>query len=263
MIKRKLGIFAECIHGLDSKNTLPLIKNAGFDCYATGVYELESCKELTEAGKALGLTCDFIHAPFSGINKMWFSGMDYLDIYEKIKQSIDTASACDIPTIIMHLSSGWDAPAINDLGLSRFDALVEYAAEKGVSIAFENLRKVGNLAYFADRYEKISNVGFCYDFGHEHCYTKTVKWMDIFTDRVIATHIHDNFGIKEKYEMKTDLHLLPFDGDIDYAKIMRKLDEYGYSGSLILEVGNSRHLTMKHEDFLADCYDRVKRISEM
>lgn len=263
MIKRKLGIFAECIGNLESKDALPLIKNAGFDCYATGIYDLESCKDLTEVGNSLGLSCDFIHAPFSGINKMWLSGMDYLGIYNGMKQSIETASKCDIPAIIMHLSSGWFSPEINDLGLSRFDSLVEYAAERGVKIAFENLRKVGNLAYFADRYEKIDNVGFCYDFGHEHCYTKTINWMDVFTDRVIATHIHDNFGIKEKYEEKTDLHLLPFDGNIDYSKIMRKLDEYKYEGSLILEVGNSRHRDMKPEAFLEDCYNRVKRISEM
>ena len=265
MIKRKLGIFAECLADVSSTDALKLIKDAGFECYATGLYSVEECKELTDAGSALGLTCDFIHAPFSGINKMWLSGMDYLDIYKGMKQSIDAAAKCNIPAVIIHLSSGWFSPEINDLGLSRFDSLVEYAAERDVSIAFENLRKVGNLAYFADRYERIDNVGFCYDFGHEHCYTKTVKWMDIFTDRVIATHIHDNFGLDltKKYESDPDLHLLPFDGNIDYAQIMRKLDEYGYGGSLILEVNNSRHRSMKSEDFLADCYDRAKRISEM
>jgi sugar phosphate isomerase/epimerase len=180
-----------------------------------------------------------------------------------LKESIDTAAACNIPSVITHLSSGWRSPEVNDLGLSRFDALVEYAAEKGVNLAFENLRKIGNLAYIADRYEKISNVGFCYDFGHRHCYTPTIEWADVFRDRMITTHIHDNLGIKEKYEEGTDLHLLPFDGNIDYAKIMRKLNEYNYRGALVLEVGGGQYPELSPMEFAKTAFERVKRISDM
>ena len=47
--------------------------------------------------------------------------------------------------------------------------------------------------------------------------------------------------------------------------MMRKLDEYGYSGSLMLEVGQNRpeYRAMSHEDFLATCYERIKKISMM
>ena len=47
---------------------------------------------------------------------------------------------------------------------------------------------------------------------------------------------------------------------------MHKLDEYGYAGSLMLEVFNKRapeYETMSAEEFLATSYDRLKRISEM
>ena len=115
---------------------------------------------------------------------MWLEGDAYLEVYNGMIDAIDAAAACNVPIVILHVSSGWDTPEINDLGLSRYDAIVDYAEKKGVIAAFENLRKTGNVAYFVDRYENRDCVKFCYDNGHEHCYTKTVCWMDIFTHNV-------------------------------------------------------------------------------
>ena len=141
---------------------------------------------------------------------------------------------------------------------------IEYAGGKGVKIAFENLRKIGNVAYFADRYEGADNVVFCYDCGHEHCYTQTVCFPDIFRDRMTYTHIHDNFGrSKDDYYGDPDLHLMPFDGEIDYSRVVRKLDEYGYEGSLTLEVFNSIYPDESRESFIARAYDAIIRISRM
>lgn len=262
-MKRKLGIHIECIAGMDPINTLDLIKKAGFECYFTGLNDPTKVRELINKGNSLGLTCESIHAPFKGINQMWLAGLDYLEIMNSMKQSIDNAAATNVPVVVAHVSSGWNSPEITDLGLSRFDELVLYATQKKVTLAFENLRKVGNLAYFADRYAKMDYVRFCYDFGHEHCYTKTVRWMDIFKSKMVATHIHDNFGRGDEAVGNPDLHLLPFDGNLDYAKVMQLLDQYGFSGALILEVDNSRHPDMTPEAFLATCYERLKKISEM
>ena len=262
-MKRKLGIISECIRGNDPLDTLDLLKQAGYDCYFTGLQDMEQVCALVKKGNALGLSCESIHAPFGGINNMWLAGMDYLTVMNGMKNAIDIAAKAGIPVVVAHVSSGWAAPEITELGLARFDELVLYATEKKVTIAFENLRKVGNLAYFADRYEKMEYVRFCYDFGHEHCYTKFVCWMDIFRRKLAATHIHDNLGRGEEAVGSPDLHLLPFEGNVDYARIMRKLDEYDYTGSLILEVSNDRHPDMTPEAFLATCYERLKKLSEM
>jgi sugar phosphate isomerase/epimerase len=47
--------------------------------------------------------------------------------------------------------------------------------------------------------------------------------------------------------------------------MMRKLDEYGYGGSLMLEVfqNTDEYKRMSHEQFLATCYERIKKISQM
>ena len=262
-MKRKLGIMSSCISGTTSADALPLLKNAGFETFFNGVTDLEAAAKIKNEAEKTGLWFESIHAPFNNINSMWLEGDDYLGIYNGMVAAIETAGKCEVPIVVIHLSSGWYSPNVNDLGISRYEQLMELAEKNNVILAFENLRKVGNVAHFVDRYEKNDYVRFCYDCGHEHCYTKNVSWPDIFTDRIVYTHIHDNFGIQEKNQEDTDIHLLPFEGDIDYKDMMRRLNKNNYKGSLTLEVDNLRHPELSPEDFLATCYDRIKKISEM
>ena len=47
-------------------------------------------------------------------------------------------------------------------------------------------------------------------------------------DRVYALHLHDNNG-------KTDQHLLPFEGSVNWGLFMQQLNKTAFSGSLMLE----------------------------
>ncbi len=262
-MKRKLGINADCIKGGDICKTLKKIKAHGFDCFFVNDNDVDfaSCKRLSDE---LGLTFEFIHAPFRGINEMWLEGDGYKDIYEKMRQSIESASACSVPVVILHLSSGWQPPHANETGFSRFDSLVEFAEQKGVVLAFENLRNYENLLVMIERYKDRENVRFCYDSGHEYCYTHGVDWIKIFGEKLICTHIHDNFGYNRS--RSPDIHILPFDGTLEYADMMRRLDKVGYSGSLMLEVFNSskpEYMELGDDEFLTECAERIKKISQM
>jgi len=265
-MERKLGINAHCLTNVSELDALKLIKDTGFDSVFLATYDQKGVRQIKAEADRLGLTIAFIHAPFDRINEMWMPGIGYLYIFNKMKETIDSAAANGIPIAIIHVSSGWKCPQVNDLGLSRYDELVIYAKEKGVTLAFENLRMVGNLACLIDRYEHMDNVAYCYDCGHEHCYTKTVRWLDIFTFKVCCTHIHDNIG--RAFEDKVndfDQHLLPFDGSCDYAQMMRELNKYNYAGPLMLEVTQNKpeysHLSSR--EFLATAFERIKRIAEM
>ena len=264
-MKRKLGIFCECLSPTSQLDALPLIRNAGFDCYATGCCDTQLMKKIKATGDSLGMSCEFIHAPFGGyeINNMWLSGIEYLGIFNGMKKAIDAASATGVPVVVAHISHGWYPPQINDIGLERFDKLVEYAKTMDVKLAFENVYSVGNLAYFADRYEKCDNVGLCYDAGHEHCFTKTVSWLDIYTNRTLVTHINDNNGRGELKEGNGDMHWLPFEGNVDYEAMMKKLNKYNYQGSLLLEISMSKSSPLSQEEWLDDVYSRLLRISLM
>ena len=168
-MKRKVGINVGSLGGaIPLTEQLKMMKDTGFETFFSGLCSLESTAARKETADKLGLVYETIHAPFAGINNMWIPGLDYLTVFNGIKRSIDNAAACGIPAIVLHVSSGWYPPGISDLGLARYDELVFYAAERGVTVAFENLRCVGNLAYFSDRYEKLDNVRFCYEIGRAH-----------------------------------------------------------------------------------------------
>ncbi len=266
-MKRKLGIITECISGMSSTDALELAHKTGFEAFFTGEIDPKTVSDLRKKGDKYKMDFEFIHAPFGGINNMWLSGLDYLTVMNGMKATVDVAADNGVPAIITHVSSGWKAPAVNDLGIARYDELVLYAQKKGVTVCFENLRMLGNLAMLVDRYDGIDNVRFCFDNGHEHCYTKTVSWLDIFTTRLMATHLHDNHSraLGDK-SIDPDEHLLPFDGTYDFKTMIDKMDEYGYTGSLMLEVFNSaspEYQRLTPQEFMQTCYDRIKKISEM
>lgn len=265
MIKRKLGINAEFNSEIDFMDALDYIAAAGFESTFTLECDSEKVAAFKKKANSLGLYVEFLHAPFDKINEIWTSE-ETPAIYRKMIAAIDSAAENDIPTVIIHISGGWNPPSVNDLGLRRFDELVEHAKEKGITVAFENLMVLGDVAYFTDRYRDCENVGFCFDSGHEHCNTKTVRWLDIFCERTVAVHLHDNFSRGDERGGVIDLHRLPFDGTYDYVDMKRRLDKYSYKNSLMLEVFMHRseeYMKMTPTEFMAIAYEKAKKISEL
>ena len=267
-MKRKIGINADCIRIPDSVEDgniyqhIKDLKALGFDSFFTCLHG--DFAKFREVADETGMNFEFIHAPFDGINKMWEEGEGYLDLFNRIKTSIDVAASISVPIVITHLSSGWNPPAISELGYSRFDLLVDYAESKGVILAFENLRAKDNVLGAMERYKDRDCVRYCYDAGHEYCYTPGVDWIKIFGDKLICTHIHDNMGYDPTID--PDFHYLPFDGTLDYADMIRRLDEIGYTGNLTLEVFNSTKPEYKDltiEQFFALCAEKAKKIAAL
>ena len=214
---RDLGIFAGCVRRFDIplEDEFKMLKEAGFTCYDIG--NLYSAYDVVELGDKIGLKIESLHGPFmpAGLycNDVWKPGINGDSMVKLYKKSIDTAADCKIPNVVIHFLANYAAPDISDLGLARMDDVVEYAISKGVTIAFENLVRIGALAYAADRYEKIPNVRFCYDFGHAHCYpgyqnAPTTQVLDFMTDRVVTTHLHDNMGYTGTRDIKPQMRSL-------------------------------------------------------
>ena len=92
--------------------------------------------------------------------------------------------------------------------------------------------------YYNNRYNK-EVLGICFDFGHAN-----VGNLDIYKEikkvgnRLKVTHIHDNYG--------KDTHNFPFNGNIDWKRVITSLRKINYNGELTLEV--------RYEDNKFDCY---------
>ena len=229
---RKLGMNIVGFPGYSMPEILSLIKNAGFESFFSGFSSDEQIGKISEESRKNGLFYETVHAPSKGINNIW---LDTEDGELPLKAFIDCADACahyGVPVMIIHLSSGENAPCVSDIGRSRWDRLVEHAGKLGVTLAFENQRKLANLAFVFELYKDASHVRFCWDNGHEACFTDGMEYMPIFGKKTVALHIHDN-----TVEYNKDLHYLPFDGKIDFNHVAMHIRNAKYDGTVMLEVG--------------------------
>ena len=236
---RKLGCNASALLGNDISANMECIKNAGFDCTFFSWEEDTDTESYIKKADSIGLEVETLHAPFAQMNCMWEEGLDGDAYTELLKKCIRTAGHYGVPYIIMHTTIGRIVPKTSPIGLLRYHKLIAEAEKYGVKLAFENLEYVRHLELVLD-YFKSENVGFCYDVGHEHCYTPGIRYMPLFGDRLFCTHIHDNIGLAPTKDVnyRDDLHRIPFDGNIDFEKICKSIKRSGYTGSLMLEISN-------------------------
>ena len=111
--------------------------------------------------------------------------------------------------------------------------LTELAAPLGVRIALEvipnELSRAGSLVHFVETELEDRSAGLCLDFGHAHMDGDLVDAIETVSGHLLTTHVHDNRG-------RTDDHLLPFEGTIDWPAAVTALQKVGYDGTLLLEI---------------------------
>jgi sugar phosphate isomerase/epimerase len=258
---RKIGINIGLKRGLDIEEAIKKLKELGFDCVFTGVPAVKQIPQIARALAENGLEWETMHAPFGHMNDMWLEGEAGEIMLRELLNCVDSCVLGGVKIAVVHLSSGDNAPPVTDIGRRRFTELVEYAATKGVTIAFENQRKVANIAWAFENFESCDNVGFCWDCGHEACFTLGREYMPLFGHKLVCTHIHDNFK-----EFNGDAHLIPFDGKIDFNRFAELINKYEYKGPLTLEViaGNSN----LYDDISVDAYlekaaEAIKKLRAM
>jgi L-ribulose-5-phosphate 3-epimerase len=136
---------------------------------------------------------------------------------------------------------------VRQLNLEWFGALLPTARRVGVGIAIENNVDIFPLesglgrAYCSVPMELIelvdgfddAMVGICWDTGHAHIqHLDQGRAIRALGKRLKATHIQDNDG-------RSDQHLLPFYGSIDWPSIIDALRAIAYGGDFTYEVHNS------------------------
>ena len=204
-----------------------LIKEYGFDTTFIGLGRGDIDSIMAELNR-VGVVCENCHAPYNRINELWKSGEAGDSVVEELCGYVDDCARYGIKTMVVHLSSGMKPPRMSDIGFDRIHKLMEHAESKGVTIAYENIRRLDNVAYALENYPK---AGLCWDVGHEACYTGDKQFMLIFGSRIAALHLHDNNAVYDD-----DSHQFPYDGKIDMDRAAGHLARSGYEGSIMLEV---------------------------
>ena len=230
-----------------------MIKEHGFDAAFIGL-EADNLGEIVDALHQYDIEIESCHAPFDGINNMWLAGEAGDRMYQRVTNSVDACAEYNIPVVVVHLSSGKNPPRMNDIGFERYDRLMQYAREKGVMVAYENIRKLDNVAYMMENYP---DAGFCWDVGHEACYMYGMEFMPLFGKRMVAIHFHDNTGVYDE-----DMHWLPYDGVIDMDRAARHFAKSGYQKSLMLEVDQRSAGVPDLEEFYNRAHAAAIRFAE-
>jgi len=75
----------------------------------------------------------------------------------------------------------------------------------------------------------LKGLGICFDTGHSHLQADVAAEVSAGGPWILTTHLHDNGG-------KEDDHLLPYDGTIQWPKVLQALNGIGYTGCHLLEL---------------------------
>lgn len=244
---------------ISSKETIKSISEAGFKNVFIQWYDKKfdySQEEQLEYIKQKGLNVIFAHLGYRGINAIWENDKKGDLLVDKYLNNIDKCYSNNIPMVVMHLVNGKKAPMFSEVGLDRIKKIADYAKSKNIKVAFENTKIKGYLEYVL-RNIKSSNVGICYDAGHCHAHFNDDFNFGFFKNRIFAVHLHDN-------DKSDDLHLLPFDGTIDWENVIKKLKENNYNGPVTLELCYRRgYLKTSPLNFYKEGYEIGERLRNM
>jgi len=217
--------------------------------------------QFTEAMCALikaGITVDSFHAPFKNQNRIWEEGEAGELMLADFLKSVDYCVEYGVPILVAHVSNGRPMPPISEIGLDRYDKFVSYARSKGIQIAFENHRYAENVQLIMARYP---DMGFCLDTSHENGFTPGINYMEMWTDRLIATHLSDN-----EYVCDKDMHMIPFDGNIDFAQVARQIAKCPNEVTLMLEIKPTNHPKYKDmpiKEYYAAAAESIRKFAHM
>ncbi len=156
---------------------------------------------------------------------------------DECTRALELAAHAAYPYLVLHLGVPDEyAPPGGDnqreAVLRTLDALMPVAERVGVCIAVEvipnGLSTARNLVRLIED-EDLRGLGICFDVGHARLQGDVVDALETVSGYLVTTHVHDNRG-------RTDDHLVPFEGVIDWAELLIGLQKVGYGGTLMYEL---------------------------
>lgn len=157
---------------------------------------------------------------------------------DEIKRAIEVAERLPFRYLVLHLGIPGE-----EFDLRKFDAaftslehLNIFAKERGVQILLENIPSELStperiLTFF--QYTRL-DLKICFDTGHAHMTGGVQSAFRTLHERIAAIHLHDNRGEKDE-------HLLPFEGEIDWAQTIRDFRSADIQFPALFEVNSERH----------------------
>jgi sugar phosphate isomerase/epimerase len=157
---------------------------------------------------------------------------------DETERALQIARRIPFGVLVTHIGLPRSQPAAatdnsREAARRSLEELTELVAPLGVRIALEvipnELSRAASLVHFVETELEDRSVGLCLDFGHAHMDGDLVDAIETVSGHLLTTHVHDNRG-------RTDDHLLPFEGTIDWPAAVTALQKVGYDGTLLFEI---------------------------
>lgn len=232
----KYGIYTWFGYVRPFEERLRMIKDAGFDSICTWwgdtFFSMDGKKELhAELAAKHDLVLEHAHLPYHGYDALWTNSLNGTSLAATCCKSIAAAADCGIRNLVMHPYENKRAVQNGDWQAFFYymDSFADTADRYGIRLAIENLDECRIVKRILKKYKERAPIGLCFDTGHGNINEPgDFSLLMENRDRVYALHLHDNNG-------KTDQHLLPFEGSVNWGLFIKQLNKTAFSGSLMLE----------------------------
>ena len=259
MSSPRFGVSTHLFHDLKlDREHLVEIAAHGFECielFATrshfDYHDSVAVRTLAEWLEDTRLVLNSMHAPITTSLKGDEFGERFSiatsDAAERQRAILETEAALavaqTIPYRYLVLHLGWPEsakPAANDnsreAARRSLESLYESAQKVGVRLAIEvipnKLSTAEELVSLIENDLDSADVGICMDVGHAFMMGDLGDAIETCSEHLVTTHLHDN-------QRKTDDHLAPGEGAIDWPATLMALQKIGYEGAWMFEVANT------------------------
>ncbi len=175
-------------------------------------------------------------APFSKLNLATFDKEILNYTVEFCKGCIDRIAELGVKIAVIHPSGEPNNPenreALLDIAATALAELAAYAEPKGVTIAVEDIPRtcLGNCS---DDIKKLiakhPALRVCFDTNHL-LDQRNVDFVRELGDKIVTLHVSD-------YDFCNERHWLPYEGDVNWVELVTALEEAGYNGVWMYEIG--------------------------
>ena len=252
----KMGINIGFGYEISSEERFFLIREAGFDTVSLDFEQefeplLGSPESQVKLAEQYGLTVESAHLTGVNMTSIWTDGTAAELVTQRLIDELKLINTVGVPTGVAHVTWGMTAPPEpNGHALNRFRRAAETAERYNVKLALENSVFAEHVHYLLENIQS-EHVGFCYDSGHENCFTPKENYLEKYGNRLFTMHLHDNNGL-------CDSHTFPFCGTINWPEKVALLRRSAISDCLFLEIGYQPN--ENPESLLTKAYQTAKRL---
>lgn len=156
---------------------------------------------------------------------------------EETTAALKVATLVPYRVLVLHcgVPAPYGQPADNHLPsmIRSLEELSPVAAGVGVSLALEVMpNALSTAASLVDLLESeidAEDLGICMDVGHARLMGDVVDAIETCSGHLVSTHLHDNRG-------RTDDHLVPGQGVVDWDATLLAFQKVGYDGAWMFEL---------------------------